>query len=54
MDKIILNILKKIEKNGYEAYVVGVYVRNELHFNKEETKLEDKATTLIKTNKKVS
>ena len=30
MDKIIINILKKIEKNGYLAYVVGGYVRNKL------------------------
>ena len=30
MDKFIINILKKIEKNGYEAYVVGGYVRNKL------------------------
>jgi len=30
MDKFIINILKKIEKNGYEAYVVGGYVRNKI------------------------
>ena len=30
MDKFIINILKKIEKNGYEAYIVGGYVRNTL------------------------
>jgi len=30
MDKFIVNILKKIEKNGFEAYVVGGYVRNNL------------------------
>lgn len=30
MDKILINILKKIEKNGYEAYIVGGYVRDKL------------------------
>lgn len=30
MDKIIKNILKKIESNGYEAYIVGGYVRDHL------------------------
>lgn len=30
MDKFIINILKKIEKYGFEAYVVGGYVRNKL------------------------
>ena len=30
MDKTILNLLKKIEKNGYNAYIVGGYVRNYL------------------------
>ena len=30
MDKTILNLLKKIEKNGYNAYIVGGYVRNTL------------------------
>lgn len=30
MDKIIFNILKKLEKNGYNAFVVGGYVRNKL------------------------
>ena len=30
MDKFIVNILKKIEKNGFEAFVVGGYVRNNL------------------------
>jgi len=30
MDKIIVNILKKIENNGYQAFVVGGYVRNYL------------------------
>ena len=30
MDKIILNILKKLEKNGFKAYLVGGYVRNNL------------------------
>jgi len=30
MDKFIIKILKKIEKNGFEAYVVGGYVRNAL------------------------
>jgi len=28
MDKIIINILKKIEKSGFKAYVVGGYVRD--------------------------
>lgn len=30
MDKIIINILKKIEKNGFNAYIVGGYVRNKV------------------------
>ena len=30
MDKLILNILKKIEKFGYEAFIVGGYVRDKL------------------------
>ena len=30
MDKIIINILKKIEKNGFDAYIVGGYVRNKV------------------------
>lgn len=30
MDKIIKNVLKKIENNGYEAYIVGGYVRDAL------------------------
>ena len=30
MNKIILNIIKKLNKNGYEAYVVGGYVRDYL------------------------
>ncbi len=30
MEKILLNILKKIEKNGYVAYIVGGYVRDKL------------------------
>lgn len=30
MDKIILNILKKLEKNGYEAYIVGGFVRDRI------------------------
>ena len=30
MDKIVLNILKKLENNGYSAYIVGGYVRNYL------------------------
>ena len=30
MDKIIKNILKKLENNGYQAFVVGGYVRNYL------------------------
>ena len=30
MDKIILNVIKKLKKNGYEAYVVGGYVRDKL------------------------
>lgn len=30
MDKIILNILKKLEKSGYSAYIIGGYVRNKL------------------------
>ena len=28
MDKIIRNILTKIESNGYEAYLIGGYVRD--------------------------
>ena len=28
MDKIIKKILEKIESNGYEAYLVGGYVRD--------------------------
>ena len=28
MDKIIKNILKKIENEGYEAYIVGGFVRD--------------------------
>lgn len=28
MDKIIKNVLKKIESNGFEAYIVGGYVRD--------------------------
>ena len=28
MDKEIKKILKKIESNGYEAYIVGGYVRD--------------------------
>ncbi len=30
MDKIILKILKKLEKNGYSAFIVGGYVRDKL------------------------
>ena len=30
MNKIILNILKKLESNGYSAYIVGGYVRDYL------------------------
>ena len=30
MDKIIKNILKKLENNGYQAFIVGGYVRNYL------------------------
>lgn len=30
MDKIIKNILKKIENEGYEAYIIGGYVRDTL------------------------
>ena len=30
MDKIIKNILKKIESEGYEAYIVGGFVRDYL------------------------
>lgn len=30
MDKFIINILKKIEKNNFEAFVVGGYVRDKL------------------------
>lgn len=30
MDKIIKNILKKIESNGFKAYIVGGYVRDSL------------------------
>ena len=30
MDKIIKNILKKLEKNGYDAYIVGGYIRDRL------------------------
>lgn len=30
MDKSIINILKKIENNGFEAYIVGGYVRDYL------------------------
>ena len=30
MDKIIKNILKKIEASGFEAYLVGGYVRDYL------------------------
>lgn len=30
MDKIIFNILKKLEKNGFKAFVVGGYVRDKL------------------------
>ena len=28
VDKIIRNILTKIESNGYEAYLIGGYVRD--------------------------
>ena len=30
MDKIIKNILKKIESEGYEAYIVGGFVRDNI------------------------
>ena len=30
MDKILKNILKKLEINGYQAFIVGGYVRNHL------------------------
>ena len=30
MDKIIKNILKKIESNGFDAYLVGGFVRDYL------------------------
>lgn len=30
MDKIILNILKKLEKHGFSAFIVGGYVRDKL------------------------
>ena len=30
MDKIIHNILKRIEDEGYEAYIVGGFVRDKL------------------------
>ena len=30
MDKTIVNLLKKIEKNGYKAYIVGGFVRDKL------------------------
>ena len=30
MNKIIYNVLEKLEKNGYEAYLVGGYVREKL------------------------
>ena len=30
MDKIIKKIMEKIENNGYEAYIVGGYVRDAL------------------------
>ena len=28
MKEIALNILKKLEKNGYQAYIVGGFVRD--------------------------
>ena len=28
MNKIIKNVLTKIENNGYEAYIIGGYVRD--------------------------
>ena len=30
MDKIIYNVLKKLEDNNYESYIVGGYVRDKL------------------------
>ena len=30
MNKIIINILKKLNKNGFLAYVVGGYVRDKI------------------------
>ena len=55
----VVSFYENLAEQGYlETYIEAMkkmfYVRNELYFNKEETKLENKATTLIKTNKKVS
>ena len=30
MEKIIYNVLRKLEENGYESYIVGGYVRAKL------------------------
>ena len=30
MEKIIYNVLEEIEKNGYEAYLVGGFVRDKI------------------------
>ena len=57
----VVSFYENLAEQGYlENYIEAMkrmfYIRNELHFNKEETKLEDKATTLVKVkqNKKVS